>query len=537
MKILLFLGLFLSQFANAFDVPSKEQQISIMSDLRSEILRIDGEGLLARKNRSMGFSETIDTLISEMDQNKSITDFFRSFKRLDATYTNLHSRVVFADEVTNEIDLPYHKFPSLWLIAETDNDNVALKIEHITDEETSRLVSEGDQLVKINSRPISIWLEENFLFCKYTLKSQCNRSFEEDLLSLNLSWKGQTPLIYTFLHQGVEVNVEFKLRDYASSQSKPTGAEVDKRRCDYRASIKYPQFKLVHLGYNACLFQHEIKPEIYVLRINSFQYHRKTAISLNPYSSVQEEVEALAKDFLPIAGEVKNLIIDVLDNGGGNAPISYYKILFQTPFQEEYVQIKKFAEIENSEIRKNIFWGDQAHENWFQKLVDQSIWQSLALGEFTRPVPMFCADEDDACDGQLFYPLEHKFKGKVYAMVNENCISSCDGFTWAIVKSLNAKLFGFPQAADSAFSRLRIDFIKNPNSKKGYDVEINAHDAELNPNLIVGQIVAVSKATDREGNILNGNPLPLTKKIEYKINQNYSLEVLKSVLSYIENNH
>lgn len=79
----------------AFEAPSAELQQRIILALRNKMIRLDGEGLLSRKDRPETFVETTDKLADQTSANQSLNDFFNSFQKLSATYTNLHSRAIF----------------------------------------------------------------------------------------------------------------------------------------------------------------------------------------------------------------------------------------------------------------------------------------------------------------------------------------------------------------------------------------------------------------------------------------------------------
>lgn len=535
MKILLFtksslafllLISLLTSFAFALDLPSPAEQKNIFKALRDEIIRLDGVGLLSRKDRSETFYETTEKLANEISTNTSVSDFYSSFQRLDAAYTNLHSRVIFPSEISQQIELPLYKRQSIWMFAEADKKSVKFKIEYIEDPELEKIVSAGDEIIAINGRSIKDWLSENFLFCKYSLSIQCDRKFESNLLSLYLSWKGNTDLIYSIKHKDKIIDVKNNFFTHTSETN------ALKKRCDYQADKRYKEFKLIHLGHYACLFQKIDDPTIALLRISSFMYKRTE--STNPYKSVEEEVAALEKVWLPNAGLYKNLIIDVLNNGGGNLPIAYYKILFQGKFQEQYYQTKKIPEFEDARLRSAMTWQDPSHELQYQIYLNNGVWDSLKYGDFTPPEPMFCADPEKPCLGPMFEAKAHDFNGKVHIMLNENCVSSCDGFVWALKQKLNADLYGFYQAADSAYIRLRIDVVKDDSNRDGFKIETNPQHYPLPNNLIIAQVVTTSRATDAAGNILSGNPLELEEFVPYKLGEFYPTVVLNKILDALK---
>lgn len=507
----------------SFEIPDGETQQKILLALRDEMVRLDGEGLLARKGRPESFLQTTGMLSDEALTNKTLHDFYNTFQRLSATYTNLHSRSIFPKEVEQEVDVPWNKNQSIWLFSEVDQHTTKIQVAQIDDPLLQEIISEGDEITAINGRSIDEWLTENFLFCKYTLKIQCDRMFETNLLNLNLSWKGNAELIYTIKHgtKLVDARVKFEVD--------PQQRDPLRRRCDWKADKRYRGFKLVHLGFFACLFEKEDDPTVAILRISSFQYKRNQN-PLNPFKDIQEEVAALETVWLPRSANYKNLIIDVLGNTGGNLPIPYYQILFKGEFQEQYVQFKKTPEFENRRLRDAILWEDASHELQFSQYLLTGLWNSLRYGEFTPPEPMFCADPTKLCSETMFEAKHHDFTGKFFLMVDEICISSCDGFVWSLKTKLNAKLYGFYQAADGAYSRLRLDAILDSNVDQGFRVEVNPERAPLAAGLIVGQTIAVSRATDAEGNVFNGNPAALEKLVPYKLGESYPEVVLSTIL-------
>jgi hypothetical protein len=180
-----------------------------------------------------------------------------------------------------------------------------------------------------------------------------------------------------------------------------------------------------------------------------------------------------------------------------------------------------------------MLWGDHSHELQFQKYLNNGFWESLSYDDFTLPEPMFCADSTKPCSETSFEFKEHDFSGQVYVILNEECVSSCDGFTWAMKTKLNAKLYGFYQAADAAYSRLRIDAVLDSNHENGFKIIINPERAPLDSNFIVGQTIAVSRATDANGNVFNGHPLELEELVPYRFGEFYPSVVLEKILKRI----
>ena len=144
---------------------------------------------------------------------------------------------------------------------------------------------------------------------------------------------------------------------------------------------------------------------------------------------------------------------------------------------------------------------------------------------------MFCADPEKPCDEIMFQPDSHQFRGKVSVLLNDSCVSTCDAVVFTLAKYLKAKLYGTNQAADTAYSRLRIDAIKDNNSTSGFKLKISPQRSELDKDLIVSQDVAVALSVDEGGKVVAGKPLKLDKFVPIKWDRDYHQEVLTVVLN------
>jgi hypothetical protein len=301
------------------------------------------------------------------------------------------------------------------------------------------------------------------------------------------------------------------------------------RSCKDRWEKRYPGFSIAYEGSLACFFTKNDDPSKMVLRIVRFNYRK--ANPDHPVQNVQQEVDALTPFWLEHSAQVKTLIIDLLDNGGGSAPIPYYRLLMQKPFQEQSVQFRKVKEMESAVYREGLFWGESAQELWFQKQIQSGAWDKLKWGEFSSSVPQFCADSNLPCDETLFQPVAHSFRGKVKVLLNENCVSSCDGFAWMMSSELGAKLYGFPAATDAAYSRVRLDAVEDLTHPDGFRIEVRDPKADLPPKFIVGEIISVSRTTVEKGALFNGFPLSLAREVPYRAGEFYPRKVLEAALA------
>ena len=517
--------------SDKFKLPSPETQKNIIIGLRDEIIRLDGEGLTARKDRPESFVETTDELSNEALKNKNQYDFYNSFLKLGSTYTNIHSYTIFPEEITNSVGIPWNYHLSHYLFVKRNGDKNEVVLDYVRKGKEKENISIGDRLVAINDKPISLWLEENFLFCKYPLRRQCDLKFEENLLKLNLSWKLEKPLIYSFKNKLGQIN---KLEvTFFRVTSKPNPL---RSRCDYNWEKKYPDFELKFTGFHLCYLEKKNDPSIAIVRISSFLYDRTRFEALN-YNQMIDEVMDFKKLWDKKHHQVNELIFDLIDNRGGHSPLPYYSLFFQNEFQEQYIKYKKTPELEDEELRSAMIWKKTAHELAILEYITSDLWQEIEYGEFLPQMSLFCKDPYSPCTSEEAYkPMGISFNGNIHIMLNENCISSCDAFVWNFKNNTNAKLYGFPNASDSSSARLRIDVTSNEYSPSGYDITVSPQYKRIPKNLIVAQVIAPAQTTDRYGKLLNGIPEELEIEVPHKSGEYYSKTVLETLMNEVIRN-
>jgi hypothetical protein len=276
---------------------------------------------------------------------------------------------------------------------------------------------------------------------------------------------------------------------------------------------RYPGFTPAYVGVHACVFESAAQPGVFVLRIPSFAYEHGEEQGIDP---VEKEVRQLYDGFWKDRAEgIRTLIVDVLDNHGGSEPTPYYKLLFDAPFQEQYVQYRKLAELEgDSEPSKrlwsSVLWGEKGKEDWLAGLRRDGRWDKVPTGGFLPPVPQFCAEEVD-CEHSLFTPLPHQFTGRVKVLINRLCISSCVGFVYDLVDVFGgrARTYGEPDSGDSTYSRLFLDVFLDAKDPRGFRTRLSPYDGRGARNLgeaFYRLIVSVTRSTDAHGRVISGIP-------------------------------
>lgn len=480
-------------------LPNQKDREQLFNQVVSEINRLDGEGLIPRFNRPENWKTTTEKLAFDAKNASSLHAWGRTFRRLDATYPNLHAKIFLRKELDQSANEGSIRFNFL-IAPELSSPNLEIRkyfIRKYIDDDSS--VKSGDEIIAINDKPIQEIEAENFIFCKFPLKSQCALELSDNLRKELLHWNRNFPLEFTVRRHAE--SVKYKV-DTTTSPQKPTGSD-DSTSCEDRVKI-YKGFDLAFKGFNLCAYTSKNKKNTLVLRIRSFVYRDDPAIRDLP-----SEVELFWSNYWRFNSKnFTTVIFDVIGNYGGETPVPYYGLFTKKPFQEQYVQFKKFKEFERQDILDSLFWGDKAKEIWFKNIKNDQTFTKTLEGEFLPTIPQFCADPLKDCREGLFKPKPHDFKGNIKILVDQWCISSCVGFVENMAKLFKGKvkIYGHPDSGDSAYSRATIAAsfdTKNPL------IQILPHNKGRKPDQPepwVRQVVSVTRSTDDKGNILSGKP-------------------------------
>ena len=498
--ILLLVALLPSAHAESPNLPGPGTRKAILHALAREMIRVDGEGLIVRKGRPSTFEDLTLGLEQEAFSANTWADFARSLKRLDQAYPNLHAYF----EPSEIFPMPSRIIPSVGFSGEWIRlDKTQFRVSRVDPipfpEETAPKI--GDILLGINGKPIEEWAANHFDFCKFTLRPQCDLDFPSDFYNEVVGWTRNEPLIYKIQRGNRVWTISIPLKDRV-----PRVKDEAKLLCA-NFPDRYSDFHLAYGGKFACFYEKDNDSSTLILRITSFQYHRST--NSNGPRSTQEEVNAFLPYWQAHAQAIKHLIVDVSDNGGGNQITPYYDVFFDRPYQEQWTRFKKIQELNDATLRAAMFWETNSLELWFQNLTKEGVWDAIPYGEFLPSVPMFCALENEDCRNGLFPVHNPGFKGKVSLIVNQFCVSSCDGFVYTFKQELGARveIIGQPQAADTAYSRLRIGVELDQKAPEGFRLKMLPQYGNVPAEILFSQIASVTRSVTSGGQIVSGKPL------------------------------
>jgi hypothetical protein len=495
-------------------LPKSDTKKKMVLELVREMERVDGDGLSPRENRPESWTHTIARLSDESSKAENLYDLGRVFKRIDATYPNLHAKIYLVPELDEKkqegaVVLPFKFYPEI-----VEREKAVSKYVVVVPKPGDKSLKNGDELVSINSTPIQKWAQENFIFCKFPQREQCEIEFFDNFKNELLGWNRHQALDLQVSRAGkiltVSVKPEIKLSQSSQddeNEDLPCG--VSKER--------YKGFVLTYEGQNLCAFESKADRQTVAIRIKSFQYQNV------PFAVLDGEVQIFWNNYWSKkSSSVKKLILDVIDNWGGQSPVPYYALFYSQPYQEQYVRFKKIAEFEQKDILESLFWGDKGKEIWFENIKRDGSFEKAKPGDFLDQIPQFCSSSKKDCREGLYQPRKNHFSGQVKILMNHWCISSCVGFVSNIKDLLKDKVktFGIPDSGDSAYSRLSI-FV-SPLENGAVEAKIAPMKKARNPDkpeAWVRQVVSATRSTDKDGNLLSGKPQKIDYWVPKKWNQ------------------
>ncbi len=488
------------------DLPSEKSREHLFDKYLSEIQRLDGDGLIPRKNRKMSWEKITNHLKSELLKAQSKAEIGRVFARLDAAYPNLHAHIALADEFNWRADgrltisanfYPEEVFetelPRRYLIG-------SAKQEYFINLDVDLRPQVGDEVLAINGRSIKKWSDENFEFCKFPLRSQCEVTFWDNFRDELLSWHRRQDLFYK-IKRGPKTWV-IRVPVFGR-QASGKGELAKEPACGVDAGLRYPGFEMVYSGFHACVYESKYFQGGAILRIRSFNYAKSEG---QPVDHIRKETNQFVEKYWDKKAKTLNhLVIDLVDNTGGDMITAWGAIFIDEPFQDQWVQFRNITELGNPQFRDTAFYKDLGKVNALESLSRN--WISK---DFYPPVPQFCADERDCL--KVKWPTRNKgFAGRYTLLTDPWCISSCVGFAWTLKNALKERVvfIGIPDSGDSTYARAYVDggFTLKP---PFYEVSVSSRPggttAKAKNGFVFRQAVSISRSTDETGKIVSGIP-------------------------------
>lgn len=509
------IGFSQAAYATTFE-QEKQATVELLRAYTKEAHRLDSDGLLPRANRKFTWDEIAKKLETDVRASKSRMELGRVFQRLDSAYTNLHARI----NVNNDYDFSTEGRPMLAVtfkpeMVKEDGSVTKYLISNVRKEHFINLAADkrpafGDEVIAINGIAIKKWSDENFEFCKFPLRSQCELEFFDNFRKGNLSWFRRQPLTMTLSRDGKKT--DYKIPVFAATKSDFVTSFDTEQACSLN-KVRYPGFEMVYQGHHGCAFENKQYPDTVILQIRSFRY-KEVEGKIETDMTSKEAKRFADKYWGRKISSIKHLIIDVVDNGGGQAVVYWVKLFLDVDFQDQWVQFKKTKELEDADWRNNAFYNEPGKEKIYQDLRNSPKWNDIKEGDFIPPMPQFC-NSDENCLTKKWQPqFPDKFKGRITIMTDPWCISSCTGFVWTMKYYLKDRVqfAGVPDSGDSTYSRSFIE-ASYIDKAPGFKLEVFPRPplarAELSKDAFFRSVVSTSRSTDENGNIVSGIPMKM----------------------------
>lgn len=477
----------MAEISSSFD--SKE----FYNLLKNEVQRVDAEGILVRnQNKKVNWKSFLSYVAPKFDNIKTWEGLGQAFNSFADGFVNSHSHFKYYKvETPDSLRINrriYFEYPNL-------------KFYDVTSQDTISQLGGVDILARFKHF-------SNYE-CPYNNDQACAWSFLKKLSRGNLLVNGVRPNIITLQKDSGSYNLKLT---YSKQSKEEVKLSTNKEIC---TNLKYDNFQLIYSGINSCLL---LKGNTALIRLTSFHYpgkYKHQNIYCNEPvvpNSMCEDVNALLDKLHSLSPN--NIIFDLSFNGGGQENTPFIAALLSRSFKDLKVRYKKTVELEDTTLRSFLFYGLNSAESWFTNLVSNGTYQALAYGEYLPMRPNFCRGTN-LCDDVAISPRDDAYSdANFYILVNGACASSCDDFTWRMVKYANAKVVGLPQMADATYSRLKIAiFYKNGKfiaRSYGQAQKITINQGE---DLIAEAIIPQSATVNEAGQLMTGKPTPLDLEV------------------------
>lgn len=535
-SFIIILSLTLSSNLYALTNPRPNALLKLYDNYIAEVLRMDGDGLLPRKQRKKSWIEISKDLRKELLKAKNKMEIGRVFARLDAAYTNQHAHI----DLSNDYDYNSEGRPVLAVSFQPEKIEADgrvnryllsnVKREYFIHLEPEKRPVVGDELLSLNGRSIKDWSSDSFEYCKFPYRSQCEADFYDNFRKGMLSWNRREKLVATILHDKKKIKVQIPI--FAKLEKKKNESiSTEKIEACGENAIRYPEFKLVYQGFHACVYENPGKKDLALLRIRSFRYRGLN--DQTKLNDISKETTAFYDQYWKgKSGQIKTLVFDLVENHGGDTVVTWSNQFIDRPFQDQWVEFKNIKEFNNLDWQKNAFYDDPGKFQIFNSL-DKS---KLKEKSFIPSMPQFCVSGTD-CLKEKWKPIDHHFSGKIIMITDQWCISSCTGFAWTLKHYLGdrASVIGMPESGDSTYSRAYItaSLLENNQFKVEIYPRVPGSKAEAKNNSIFTQAISVSRSTDEFSNIISGIPVNVDKFDGMRWDENVDEWVGRLVKTYL----
>lgn len=389
----------------------------------------------------------------------------------------------------------------------------------------------GNKIVSINNKPIEdvFWNFSNYRTSKIKPNAVLN-SFSENFNQRYLKIDGEFPYMIQYEDQKADSVI------YKSVQSSDENIFFD--GIDISG---YEDWETIEKGYKVALLK---KNDVALIKIKNFIYMKGSGGDVECNDSFEKiadstmckDVKLLELGLQSIKNRTNFLIFDLQDNLGGNENTPFVKMFSPNPFTDTGVKYRKTKLMEDPEIRDALVYFTPNAENWYKSIRENGQYQQVEFGDFLPVRGDFCQG-DDECSLTAINPnndLTSKFD-KIIVLTNHGTGSSADDFVFRFKEFGGAFIAGQPQSADLTYSLISVVYYLDEQGNLG---RVFYGNAQKKPSISGKELFKIdipySKTVDKNGDMLQGNPLPMDLLVPITRNnfRNIKRDVLNQAIEY-----
>ncbi len=525
-----------------------KKRVAMFDAIVREIDRVDADRKDILRLKGENWDQDINDLRAEVEKARSPEEFGRALRKIDSIYPHVQSQQVLNPELESvplgsKVVLPFKMVPT---VKDPNEQHFKYFISQVNpdDFELGAVPHLGDEVIEINKKGIEDWEQENYVLCKSVSHAVCALELNHNFRNEILSWDHREPIEMKLLRGAEKIAVKLKAKIETSAGFEPSEtADIysDVFPCGIDIKRRYFEFGFLYKGRRLCVLGSHAHPGVAVMRISNFNYSGND----DSIHSLRQEIELFKNTYWNDHNtDIKHLIIDLMDNDGGDAPMPYEALLIDRPFRGQYMKYKKLKEWTSEPVEDLLFTleGDGGKAIWLKSLKEEAKFNDKNLGDFFDPIPRYCVNSKLDCRVDKFEPDEHPFKGDIKVMLNQNCILACSSFVSDLSENLGSRVsfYGLPDSGDALASQIAINLFLTPSAAKPFEIKSQVWNSAAPPiinDLLLTQTVAFTATTDAVGMPLSGISRRIKKmpEINYKnYPANYPGDVLKLILKDIK---
>jgi len=448
-------------------LPSKGQRLTIYNSLIDEIERVDAIGIATRNTyKTSSWPAITKAIRKEFEDASSWSELRLAITNLHNGFTNAHSYI-----------RPGPLFPET-LKAEPRNSDVYLRFTYPNID----FFQESDEIQQAVNKQFAAFSD---LHCRYPHEISCAHLFVREF------------------HKGEPKAQPSTKTNFVLNKRNLSPAELRKEDCRSLHTRYGQEWLLSFSGSSLCVLE---RSTTVLVKIKLFATWGQNSMYCGPNAtagSACDDIYGALKTISRIDPEY--LILDVQNNRGGSENTPYIAAFATEGFFDLQVQYKKIRELENSKLRRELFYNNRAAETWFADLIASGSYSKIQQGHYLPARSDFCRGAEDCSRKPIKRHILSRSPQKGVILTNGNCVSSCDDIVWRLKETNGWKVVGQTPVTDGAYARIEGGIFLHEDGQVTTQTWGDGGSPEEERRMVIRYRVPVSRTVDRAGTPLEGN--------------------------------